>query len=161
MIQRDSALLSRRVLLAGLGVGTVGAVGALTGGAPVLGLGSAGFAGDASGREEASWWDRTAVSLQAAGLAEWSGVVGETFTLNGSSRLRVAAVTAFPRSGPRPADLGRSQAFSVVFEPIAGPPLPAADKVYELVHPSYSRLPVYMSAPVGLGRATRLIAVFN
>jgi hypothetical protein len=153
----DSALLSRRVLLAGLGVGALGAAGTLTGTAPVLGLGST---GDTSDRE-ASWWDRTNLSLQAAGMTEWSGVVGETFTLNGSNLLRVVAVTAFARSGPRPSELGRSQAFSVVFEPIAGPPLPATDKVYELVHPSYPRLPVYMSAPVGLGRATRLMAVFN
>jgi hypothetical protein len=153
----ESALLSRRVLLAGLGAGAVGAAGALTGTAPVLSLGSAG----GTSSREASWWDRTFLSLQAAGLAEWSRVVGETFTLNGSHRLRVVAATAFARSGARPAGLGRSQAFSVVFEPIAGPPLPATDKVYKLVHPSYPPLPIYMSAPVGLGRATRLIAVFN
>lgn len=158
---RDSALLSRRVLLAGLGVGAVGAAGALTSGAPVIGLGSGGSAGDASGLDAASWWDRSFVSIQAAGLDEWSGFVGETFTANGSNRFRVVSVTAFPRSGRRPAELGRSQAFSVVFEPVAGPALAATDKVYDLVHASYPKLPVYMSAPAGLGGATRLIAVFN
>lgn len=155
MIQRDSALLSRRVLLAGLGVGAVGAA------TPALGLGLP--AGAASGRD-ASWWDRTFVSLQAAGLDAWEGVVGETFALkspNGSHLVRVAAVTPFPRSGPRPSRLARSHAFSVAFEPVAGPALPAADRVYQLVHASYPPLPVYMGAPVEVGRSTRLIAVFN
>ena len=155
MIQRDSALLSRRLLLAGLGVGAVGAA------TPAFGLGLS--AGPASG-PYGSWWDRNFASLEAAGLAAWSGVVGETFALkspNGSHLVRVAAVTPFPRSGPRPAKLARSRAFSVAFEPVAGPPLPAADKVYQLVHASYPPLPIYMGAPVEVGRTTRLIAVFN
>lgn len=156
-MQRNSAFLSRRMLLAGLGVGAVGAAAAA---APVLSLR---FAGNTPGRS-ASWWDRTFRSLQAAGLAEWSGVVGETFTLdslNGSHMLRIAAVTAFPRSGSRPVALGRSQAFSVVFESIAGPPLPATDRLYQLVHRSYPPLPIYIGAPARLGQKSRLIAVFN
>lgn len=155
MIQRDSALLSRRLLLGALGVGAVGAA------TPALGLGLS--AGAASGRD-GSWWDRTFVSLQAAGLAAWSGVVGETFAVkspNGSHLLRVAAVQAFPQSGRRPAKLARSHAFSVVFEPVGGPPLPAADRVYQLAHASHPPLPIYMSAPVRANGTTRLIAVFN
>ena len=155
MIQRDSALLSRRVLLAGLGAGAVGAA------TPALGLGLA--AGSASARD-GSWWDRAFVSLQAAELDGWTGVVGETFALkspNGSHLVRVASVTPFARSGPRPAKLARSRAFSVAFETVAGPPLPAADRVYQLVHASHPPLPVYMGAPVEVGSTTRLIAVFN
>lgn len=151
---QDCVFFDRRTLLAGLGAGAVVAA------TPVLSLP---LAADAPGRP-ASGSGRDFLSLQAAGLSEWRAAVGETFALktpNGSHRVRIAAVTAFPGSGGRPATLGRSQAFSVVFEPIAGPPLPATDKVYELVHPSYPRLPVYMSAPVGLGRKSRLIAVFN
>lgn len=154
---RDSAYLNRRMLLAGLGAGAVGAVAAAT---PVLGLRSAGKPPGGT----ASWWDRSFLSLQAAGLAEWSRAVGETFTLespNGSHRLRIAAVTAFPRSGRRPAGLARGQAFSVHFEPVAGPLLPASDRLYRLVHPSFPPLPIYMSAPVRLGQKTRLSAVFN
>lgn len=156
-MQRDSVFLNRRMLLAGLGAGAVGAA-AATG--PVLSLRSA---AGAPGRP-ASWWDRTFYSLQGAGLAEWSAAVGETFTLetlNGRHMLRVVAVTAFPRSGPRPPELGRSQAFSVVFEPVAGPALPADDRVYQLVHRSYPPLPIYMGVPASLGQKTRLIAVFN
>jgi hypothetical protein len=159
-MQRDSAFLSRRVLLAGLGAGAVGAVAAA---GPVLSLRLAGPGAGAAGRP-ASWWDRTFVSLHAAGLAEWTGVVGETFSLdslNGSHMLRIVAVTAFPRSGPRPLDLARSQAFSVVFELIAGPPLPARDRVCQLVHRSYPPLPIYMGAPSRVGQKSRLIAVFN
>jgi hypothetical protein len=160
MIQRDSALLSRRILLAGLGVGAIGAVGALSGGAPALGV-RRGAGASADGE---SWWDRTSVSLRAAGLDEWSGAVGRTFTAaspNGSHKLRVAAVAPFAPSGRRPAALGRSEAFSVVFELVGGPRLPAADGLYELIYGAYSALPVYMSAPFGSGRGTRLIAVFN
>jgi hypothetical protein len=145
------------MLLAGLGAGAVGAAAAA---APVLSLR---LAGNSPGRA-ASWWDRTFQSLQAAGLAEWSGVVGETFTLdspNGSHRLRIVAVTAFAGSGRRPAALGRSQSFSVAFESIAGPALPATDRLYRLVHRSYPPLPIYMGAPVRVGQKSRLIAVFN
>ncbi|MGA9583549.1 MAG: hypothetical protein WBR13_16435 [Allosphingosinicella sp.] len=145
------------MLLAGLGVGAVGAAAAA---APVFSLR---FAGNSSGRR-ASWWDRTFQSLHSAGLAEWRGVVGETFSLetaNGSHLLRIAAVTAFPRSGSRPVGLGRSRAFSVVFESIAGPPMPASDRLYQLVHPSYPPLPIFMGAPSEVDRKTRLTAVFN
>ncbi len=145
------------MLLAGLGAGAVGAAAAA---APVLSLR---FAGDSSGRR-ASWWDRTFQSLHSAGLSEWRGLVGEIFTLdsvNGRHMLRIAAVTAFPRSGSRPASLGRSQAFSVLFESIAGPPPPATDRLYQLVHRSYPPLPVYMGAPSAGGQTIRLLAVFN
>lgn len=154
---RDSAFLSRRILLAGLGAGAVGAVAAT---APVLSFGS----GGAGPGAKASRWDRAFLSLQSAGLDEWSKAVGETFALrsvNGAHRVRLVAVTAFPRSGARPAKLARAQAFSVVFEAAGGPPLPAGDSLYQLVHASYPSLPIHMAAPVGLGRTTRLTAVFN
>src|SRR3982751_2742026 len=107
-MSRDSAYPNRRMLLAGLGAGAIGAVAAA---APVLTLRLA----DSRLGRSASWWDRTFVSLQAAGLAEWTAVVGETFTLttaSGSHLLRIASVAAFPRSGTRPTSLARSQAFA-------------------------------------------------
>ncbi len=154
---RESAYPSRRMLLAGLGAGAAGVAIAAT---PVPSLDLLSDGSEGSG----SWWDRTFQSLQAAGLTEWSALVGQTFTLatpNGSHLLQVAAVTAFPRSGPRPATLGRSQAFYVVFEWVAGPSLPAADSVYQLAHASYPPLPVFMSAPWTVARTTGLVAVFN
>ncbi|HYI41172.1 MAG TPA: hypothetical protein VE053_12730 [Allosphingosinicella sp.] len=153
---RDSAFLSRRVLLAGLGAGAVGvaASAAPIGRAP---------AGGSTG--PASWWDRTFQSLHSGGLAEWTGLVGETFTVdtpNGSHLLRVAAVSAFPKSpGSRPAGLGRSQAFTVAFELVAGPPLPASDALYQLVHRTFPPLPLYLGAPVKFGQKTRVIALLN
>jgi len=140
------------MLLAGLGVGAVGAAAAA---APV----SLRVAGGDSARS-ASWWDRTFLSLQSAGLTEWSALVGESFTL-GTNVLKVVAVTAFPRSGSRPATLGRSQAFSVAFELVSGPALPVRDLVCQLVHSSYPPLPVYMGAPSKVAQKTRLTAVFN
>ncbi|HLL29886.1 MAG TPA: hypothetical protein VK403_02710, partial [Allosphingosinicella sp.] len=157
LMSRDSAFPSRRMLLAGLGAGAVGAAAAA---APILSLR---LAGGTAGRRE-SWWDRTFLSLKAAGLSEWSAVVGETFSLdtqNGSHGLRVVAVNAFPSSGPRPATLGRSEAFSVVFESAAGPPLPAVDRLYQLAHRSYPSLPIHLGAPTTVGQKVRLIAVFN
>jgi hypothetical protein len=145
------------MLLAGLGAGAVGAAAAAS---PVLSLRLA----ESSAGRPASWWDRTFLSLQAAGYTEWSGIVGETFSLkstNGSHLLSVAAVTAFPKSGSRPTDLGRSQAFAVVFEAISGPPLPATDMMYEVAHASYPSLPVYMGVPAAAGQKSRLVAVFN
>jgi hypothetical protein len=145
------------MLLAGLGAGAVGVAAAAS---PVLSLrqASSGSGGPTS------WWDRTFLSLQAAGMAEWSTLVGQTFTLStpaGSHLLRATAVTAFPGSGSRPATLGRSQAFYVLFESVAGPALPPADSVYHLAHASYPPLPVYMSAPWTVSRKTGLVAVFN
>ncbi|HEX8240957.1 MAG TPA: hypothetical protein VF574_14575 [Allosphingosinicella sp.] len=143
------------MLLAGLGLG---AVGVAAGAAPVLRL-TASPAGTTT-----SWWDRTFVSLRSAGMAEWSQVVGSTFSLvspNGSHLLKVAAVTPFVQSGARPRTLGRSQAFSVAFELVSGPALPKTDRLYEIAHPSYPSLPIYMGVPVGVARTTRLIAVFN
>lgn len=154
---RDSAYPSRRMLLAGLGAGAVGVAAAA---APILSLR---LAPSTSG-QPASWWDRTFLSLTAAGLTEWKTVVGESFNLdtsNGSNVLKVVAVTAFPASGPRPSTLARSQAFSVVFELLSGPALTAGDRVYEMAHRSYPSLPIYMSAPVTVGQKTRLVAVFN
>lgn len=138
------------MLLAGLGAGAVGIAAA---GTPILGLGRM-----ASGR------DRAFLSLQGAGLAEWRSVVGETFSLvspGGSRALRVVAVKAFPASGLRPRSLGRSEAFSVLFEAAGGPPLPDGDRLYQLAHRSLPSLPILMGSPTSVGRKARLIAVFN
>lgn len=150
-------MLSRRLLLVGLGAGAVGAAAAA---APVLGLRAA----RGASAPPASRWDLSFQSLQTAGLGEWTALVGETFSVetpNGSHWLRVAAVTAFPPTGSRPAGLGRSQAFSVAFEPVAGPPLPATDSLYRLVHRAFPPLSVHIGAPSGLGGKARLTAVFN
>jgi len=141
------------MLLAGLGVGAVGAAAAA---GPILSLRVVG--GDSS--QSATWWDRNFLSLQTAGLAEWNSVVGQSFTL-GTNVLKVVAVTAFPKSGTRPATLGRSQAFSVAFELVSGPALAATDLVCQLVHSSYPPLPIYMGAPSKVAQKTRLTAVFN
>jgi hypothetical protein len=145
------------MLLAGLGIGAIGVAAAA---APVLSLRLA----DSGAGRAASWWDRTFLSLQSAGLAEWTSIVGETFTLEtraGSHVLRIAAAAAFPRSGPRPSSLARSQAFSVTFETVSGPPLPPTDHLYQLTHGTYPPLPIYMGAPLKAGLKSQVIAVFN
>lgn len=146
------------MLLAGLGAGAVGVAASA---APVLSLR---LAPSPTAGPAASWWDRTFLSLQAAGLAEWKGVIGQTFSLssaNGFHMLKVVAVTAFPVSGSRPRTLGRSQAFSVVFEAQGGTRLPAGDRQYQLTHSSLPAMPIYMGAPAAVAQKNRLIAVFN
>jgi hypothetical protein len=147
---RDSAYPSRRMLLAGLGAGVVGAIGAAASAAPVLRLAAP---------------TRTTPSLQAGGLAEWTATVGEKFTLttaNGSHTLKVVSATAFPASGTRPPTLTRTEAFSVLFELVGGPQLPSGDSpLYQLTHRTYAPLPIYLSAPIAFGLGTRVAAVFN
>jgi hypothetical protein len=156
-MSQDFAFPSRRMLLAGLCAGAVGSTAAAS---PILGFGRAGSGGE----PPAARWGRASPPLKTAGLAEWSAAVGETFSLNsrnGSHSLRLVAVTPFPASGSRPRTLGRSRAFTVEFEPVAGPSLPAVDGLYQLVHSARPPLPIYMGAPSGQGRKTRVAAVFN
>jgi len=147
---RDSAYPSRRMLLAGLGAGVVGAIGAGASAAPVLRLAAP---------------TKTVPSLQSAGLAEWTATVGDRFTLvtaYGSHTLKVVSVTAFAASGTRPPTLTRTQAFSVLFELVGGPQLPSGDSpLLELTHRTYAPLPIYLGAPIAVGLATRVAAVFN
>ena len=154
---RDATYPSRGTLLAARGPGACGLGGAA---APILNL----RLSPSAGGRTASPRNGALPSLQAGGLAEWKSVVGETFRLtgpDGSHALKVVAVTAFAASGPRPATLGRSEAFSVVFESLGGSPLPATDRLYELAHRAYPSPPISMGAPTRIGRKVRLSAVFN
>ena len=155
-MSRAAAFLpTRRLLLAGLGLGAVGVAAA-----PFAGLSWM----QAGSRRTATWWDKVFPTLKNAGVAEWTALVGEMFTMrtgSGDHYLRIVSVKAFPKSGARPASLGRTQAFAVVFEQMAGKPLAAADLTFQLTHRSYPPLPIYMSAPSMVARAARLVAVFN
>ena len=151
MTREKSSLLSRRKLLAGLGFG-VAAVGAIA--APALQLSWTRKPG-----AQGSWWDRQFTSLANAGVDEWSRQVGAEFAMAGGVVARLAEVTPLRSPGRRPEGL-RESAFIAVFES-AGPPLPAGDRILDVVHPAAGEMKVYFSACGDKCGSRRLQAVFN
>ena len=154
--EASGRLASRRNLLIGLGLGVVGA-GALA--APSLRLSWSAVAS----RRGGGWWDRMFVSLRHGGVQDWSGVVGESFTVAGElgeSSLKLVSVKALKASGRRPRHIARAHAFVVIFESSADG-APAGDRIYTLSHRSHPPLDIYMSERVDRPGKVRLEAVFN
>ena len=150
------SLPTRRALLTGLVLAGGGAAVA----ASALKLS---WAGSVS-KKGAAWWDRTFLSLRNGGVAEWSATVGEAFKIpgpKGAVKLVVAAVTPFQTKGARPASLGRSSAFAVVFESKTPDFVPDGDMIYELAHATHPALAIHMGRKVVTGNRARLTAIFN
>ncbi len=150
------SLPTRRALLTGLVLAAGGAAVA----ASALKLSWAG----SGAKKGAAWWDRTFLSLRNGGVAEWSATLGEPFKIPGSGgsvKLVVAAVKPYETKGARPASLGRSSAFAVVFESKTPDLVPDGDTVYELSHPTYPALPIHVGPKVVVGNRARLTAIFN
>lgn len=150
----SSSRLSRRNLLAGLGVGFA-AVGALA--APALQLSWTRKPG-----AKGNWWDRQFTSLARAGMDEWSRQVGSEFRFSGGDGTvvgRLAEVRPLRSPGQRPAGL-RDRAFALVFES-AGQTLPAGDRMHDVSHPSSRDMKIYFSACGDTCGGHRLQAIFN
>ena len=150
MIRENSSRLSRRNLLAGLGLG-VAAVGALA--APALQLSWTRKPG-----ARGSWWDRQFTSLARAGMDEWSRQIGSEFSLAGGVA-RLAEVRPLASAGRRPDGL-RDRAFALVFES-AGRPLPAGDAMLDVGHAVGGDMKIYFSACGDSCGGRRLQAIFN
>jgi hypothetical protein len=151
MTREISSRLSRRNLLAGLGLG-VAAAGALA--APALQLDWARKPG-----AKGSWWDRQFTSLASAGADEWSRQVGSEFAIAGGIVARLAEVRRLRSPGRRPAGL-RDGAFVVVFES-AGAGLPAGDRMLDVSHAEAGAMKIYFSACGDKCGGHRLQAVYN
>jgi hypothetical protein len=151
MNRETSSLLSRRKLLAGLGLG-VAAVGAIA--APALQLSWTRKPG-----AKGSWWDRQFTSLATAGADEWSRQVGSEFALGGGVVAKLAEVTPMRSPGRRPAEL-RDSAFAVVFES-AGATLPPGDRMLDVSHSAAGKMKIYFSACGDACGGHRLQAIFN
>jgi hypothetical protein len=151
MIRENSSRLSRRALLAGLGLG-VAAVGAMA--APALQLSWTRKPG-----AKGSWWDRQFTSLSSAGVDEWSRQIGSEFALAGGAVAKLAEVTPLRSPGRRPEGL-RDSAFAVVFES-AGPGLPAGDRMLDVSHAQGGAMKIYFSACGDKCGGHRLQAIFN
>jgi hypothetical protein len=96
-------------------------------------------------------------SLGTLAYGDWSGMVGNSFTLmtgvGPNLALALARVTAVTVSGKRPASL-RSQPFMLLF---TGPVLPPGNRIYRIVHPTHGYLDTFFDAATSTG----LTAQFN
>jgi hypothetical protein len=151
MNRETSSRLSRRNLLAGVGLG-VAAVGALA--APAIQLSWTRKPG-----AKGSWWDRQFTSLARAGVDEWKRQVGTEFALAGGVMAKLAEVTPMRSPGKRPEGL-RESAFAVVFES-GGPALPAGDRILDVTHAEAGAMKIYFSACGDTCGGHRLQAIFN
>lgn len=151
MIRENSSRLTRRGLLAGLGLG-VAAVGAIA--APALQLSWTRKPG-----AKGSWWDRRFTSLSKAGADEWSRQLGAEFALAGGVVAKLAEVTPLRSPGRRPDGL-RDGAFAIVLES-AGAGLPAGDRILDVSHAEAGAMKIYFSACGDKCGGHRLQAIFN
>ena len=149
MSRETSTRLSRRALLAGLGLGAVSA-GALA--RPSLGLAR----GTAAKGDR---WDRRPGSLSAASMSEWKRQVGSEFALVGAGNTKLVEVTPLRSLGRRPDGL-REGAFMAVFES-TGAALPPGDRMMDVSHSSAGAMKIYFSACGDRCGGRRLQAVFN
>jgi hypothetical protein len=151
MTEHSTTAFSRRNLLAAVGLGGAAAAAYA---APALRLtwdrkpGAAG------------WWDGGARSLARGAMADWQAQIGSSFRAEDGSRLKLVKVAAVPNRGARPAGVGRSHAFTAVFEAPAGA-APEGNRTYTMEHDSHGRMDVFVSAPSPKGGAVRLEAVFG
>jgi hypothetical protein len=152
MIKQISKILTRRGILAGLGVGGVAAAAIA---APRLPLGLPPKAA------KGSWWTGKG-GLEHAALDQWRSQVGTRFTLaggGGTSVLKLVKVEEMNSKGSRPSSLARDRAFAAVFE--AEGTAPSGDAIYRLQHQGGGTLDIFMSAANLAGPKPRLEAVFN
>jgi hypothetical protein len=147
-------VFTRRKMIAGLGAGAAAAAAGATG----LSLSWS----PTNPKKDASWWDRTFLSLRNGSAGDWSRLDGETFVLAGASgaALKVVLVRNLPSAGARPKSVARSQAFAVTFE-ASGAGAPEGDRTYEISHPTHGTLPIYLGAAAAGRQTARLVAVFN
>lgn len=151
MNERDG-VLSRRNLLVGVGVSAAAAAYAAPG-VPLSLLPSS----DRAGRP--SPWTRQYWTLESAGPAEWRRQIGRSFYITGDGLTRwvvLAQVESFASPGKRPTDVGRKEAFSVLFE--APRPLPfKRERIYTVGNNLYRGMQIFL----GGSDSRRVRAIFN
>lgn len=154
MTRETSSRLSRRALLAGLGIGVAATAGYAT---PALRLS---WTRKPEAKPKDSWWDRQFTSLEKAGADEWSRHIGARFALAGGVVATLVDVQPLRSPGRRPSGL-RDGAFAIVLETAGGTPLPALDRILDVVHPEAGAMKIYFSTCGGRCGAGRLQAIFN
>ena len=152
MTKQVSKILTRRGILAAIGVGGAAAAAMA---APRLPLSLTRKAA------KASWWMGSG-GLEHGALDQWRSQVGTQFTLagqGGTSVLKLVEVQEMNSKGSRPSSLARDRAFAAVFE--AEGAAPSGDATYRLQHQGGGTLDIFMSAANLTGPKPRLEAVFN
>ena len=99
------------------------------------------------------------LSLGNATYEEWLNEVGATFSLGGSTNMRLVGVRALPTSGAKP-DGVRTQGFAAFFDP-AGSQSIAPDLIYTVFHSSYGATLLFLAGTGDPQAPRRMVAVFN
>lgn len=149
----QSALYSRRKLLATAGLGGAGLV-ASSWTSPLAAATSSPLGGAVANAQS---------SIAQASLAQVTALIGHTFTiLNGSSRFQVTLVsaTAMPAAGARPAGL-RPYAIAIAFEAPNGPAFPAGNRTYTLQLANGAQVQLFLGLKSVTGKTGRLTAILN
>jgi hypothetical protein len=151
MIRENASRVTRRALLAGLGLGAA-AAGAMA--APALKL-------DWTRKPEAKgdWWNRQFTSLSGAGVEEWSRQVGTSFALGGGIVAKLAEVRPLGEPERRPEGV-RDRAFAIVLESQGGA-LPPGDRTLDVSHAEAGAMKIYFSACGDACGGRRLQAIFS
>lgn len=102
---------------------------------------------------------RSMLSLAEGSYDEWAGEVGATFSLGGSTNIRLVGIQALNSGGTRPQGV-RPQAFAAFFQPVGSQSV-APDLIYTATHPSYGPMPIHLAAAPAPGAPTQMVAVFG
>ncbi len=103
---------------------------------------------------------RLLISLADADFLEWRDQIGTNFAVGGGANMKLVSLIGLAVPGPRPPDLGRSQAFMALFDVQNGGTL-AGDLIYTVSPLRYGPFQIFLSASTDPNLPHRMTAVFN
>jgi len=154
-MERTGAFLSRRRLLIGLGGAATAAAAIVSKPLRTLVL--------TRSRElvrAQPVLSRLLISLADADFLEWRDQIGTNFAVGGGANMKLVSLIGLAVPGPRPPDLGRSQAFMALFDVQNGGTL-AGDLIYTVSPLRYGPFQIFLSASTDPNLPHRMTAVFN
>lgn len=99
------------------------------------------------------------LSLADGSYDEWAGEVGATFSLGGSTSIRLIGIRPLNSGGPRPQGV-RAQAFAAFFEPLGGQTI-TPDLIYTANHPTYGPMPIHLASAASPRTPGHMVAIFS
>ena len=158
MSEGETRTTSRRMVLAGLGIGAL----AMAGAGSAL---SIEWAARMNTKKTASWWDALYPSLRNGGISQWSELVGQWFYFKGGpggfAAYQVREVKPLASKGTRPPECTRHQAFAVTFQTWNLTRATPGNMMVEIAHERYPSLPIFVGDAARIGDKSMLVAVFN
>jgi hypothetical protein len=100
------------------------------------------------------------LSLADADFLEWRDQIGTNFGVSGGATMKLVSLIGMAVPGPRPANLGRSQAFMALFDVQNGATI-AGDLIYTVSPLRYGAFQIFLSASTNPNLPHRMTAVFN